>query len=51
MGAELHYIIDSIEGRVMAVEPNRDGPRVMKGDRVCLRFRAEDCLILPENTK
>jgi ABC-type Fe3+/spermidine/putrescine transport system ATPase subunit len=50
MGAELHYIVESTEGRLMTVEPNRDGPRVTKGDHVCLRFRAEDCLILPENT-
>ena len=46
MGAEIHYIVESAEGRLMAVEPNREGPRVRKGDRVGLRFRAEDCLVL-----
>jgi ABC-type Fe3+/spermidine/putrescine transport system ATPase subunit len=49
LGAELHYIIDGAEGRIMVVEPNRDGPRVRKGDHVCLLFRAEDCLILPQD--
>ena len=46
MGAEIHYIVESAEGRLMAVEPNREGPRVHKGDRVGLRFRAEDCVVL-----
>jgi putative spermidine/putrescine transport system ATP-binding protein/putrescine transport system ATP-binding protein len=46
MGAEFHYIVESAEGRLMAVEPNREGPRVHKGDRVGLRFRAEDCVVL-----
>jgi ABC-type Fe3+/spermidine/putrescine transport system ATPase subunit len=46
MGAEIHYIVESTEGRLMAVEPNRDGPRMHKGDRVGLRFRAEDCVVL-----
>ena len=46
MGAEIHYIVESAEGRLMAVEPNREGPRVRKGDRVGLRFRAEDCVVL-----
>jgi ABC-type Fe3+/spermidine/putrescine transport system ATPase subunit len=46
MGAEIHYIVESPEGRLMAVEPNREGPRVRKGDRVGLRFRAEDCVVL-----
>jgi len=50
MGAELHYIINGADGRVMVVEPNRDGPRVRKGDRVCLQFRAEDCVVLPQDT-
>jgi ABC-type Fe3+/spermidine/putrescine transport system ATPase subunit len=47
LGAEIHYIIDGAEGRLMVVEPNRDGPRVRKGDRVSLLFRAKDCVILP----
>ena len=47
MGAEIHCIVDSAEGRLMVVEPNREGPRVRKGDRVSLLFRAEDCAVLP----
>ena len=47
MGAEIHSIIDCAEGRLMAVEPNRAGLRAGKGDRVCLLFRAEDCVVLP----
>ncbi|HUI17281.1 MAG TPA: ABC transporter ATP-binding protein [Alphaproteobacteria bacterium] len=47
MGAELHYIVDGAEGRLMAVEPNRAGPRVRRGDRVQLLFRADDCVVLP----
>jgi putative spermidine/putrescine transport system ATP-binding protein/putrescine transport system ATP-binding protein len=48
MGAEIHYIVECAEGRIMAVEPNREGPRARKGDRVCLLFRAEDGLVLPQ---
>jgi ABC-type Fe3+/spermidine/putrescine transport system ATPase subunit len=48
MGAEIHYIVDSAEGRTMVVEPNREGPRVRKGDNIRLLFRAEDCVVLPQ---
>ena len=47
MGAAFHYIVDSPEGRVIAVEANRDGPRVRVGDKTSVRFRAKDCVILP----
>jgi len=50
MGAALHYIVDGPEGRMMAVEVNRGGPRVHLGDKVSLRFRAEDCVVLPRET-
>jgi len=46
MGAEFHYIIESLEGRIMVVEPNRAGARVQKGEAVNLLFRAEDCVVL-----
>ena len=46
MGAEIHYIVESPEGRLIVVEPNREGPRVRRGDPVDLRFRAEDCVVL-----
>jgi len=46
MGAEFHYIVESPEGRIMVVEPNRAGARVQKGERVTLHFRAEDCVVL-----
>ena len=49
MGAELHYIINGADGRVMVVEPNREGPRVHKGDGVNLQFRAEDCVVLQQD--
>ncbi len=48
LGAEIHYIIDGAEGRLLVVEPNRDGPRLRKGDRVGLKFNAADCVVLPE---
>jgi putative spermidine/putrescine transport system ATP-binding protein/putrescine transport system ATP-binding protein len=46
MGSEFHYIIEGAEGRIMAVEPNRAGARVQKGEPVNVRFRAEDCVVL-----
>jgi len=49
MGAELHYIIDAADGRIMVVEPNREGARVHKGDRVAIQFRTEDCVVLPRD--
>jgi putative spermidine/putrescine transport system ATP-binding protein/putrescine transport system ATP-binding protein len=49
MGAELHYIIDAADGRLMVVEPNREGARVRKGDNVSVQFRAQDCVVLPHN--
>lgn len=50
MGAALHYIVDSPEGRMIAVEANRGRPRVHVGDKVSLLFRAEDCVVLPKET-
>jgi putative spermidine/putrescine transport system ATP-binding protein/putrescine transport system ATP-binding protein len=47
MGAEFHYISETIEGRITVVEPNREGARVKKGDKISLLFRAEDCVLLP----
>ena len=47
LGAEIHYIVESAEGRIVVVEANRDGPRVHKGERVCVLFYAEDCIVLP----
>ena len=47
MGAGTPCGADRAAGRLMAVEPNREGPRVRKGDRVSLLFRAEDCAVLP----
>ncbi len=49
MGAEFQYIVDGAEGRVMVVEANREGPRLRTGDRVSLLFRAEDCVVLPQD--
>jgi putative spermidine/putrescine transport system ATP-binding protein/putrescine transport system ATP-binding protein len=46
MGAEIHTIIEAADGRLMAIEPNRAGPRARKGDRVGVLFRAEDCVVL-----
>jgi putative spermidine/putrescine transport system ATP-binding protein/putrescine transport system ATP-binding protein len=47
MGAEIHYIVQGPEGRLIAIEPNRSGSRVSKDERVSLQFRAEDCVVLP----
>ena len=46
MGAALHYVVDSREGRMVAVEANRGGPRVHVGEKVSLRFHAGDCVVL-----
>ena len=48
MGAEFHYIIQSADGRAIVVEPNRAGARFRIGDLIRLRFRAEDCILLPK---
>lgn len=48
MGAALHYIVDTPEGRMIAMEANRGRARVHVGDKVSLRFRAEDCVVLPK---
>ena len=50
MGAGFHYISETPEGRVIAVESNRDGARVRKGDQVSLLIRAEDCVLLPSDS-
>jgi len=47
MGPELHYSVDCAAGPLMVVEPNRGGKRFGKGDKVCVGFRAEDCVVLP----
>ena len=50
MGAEFHYISDTVEGRIIVVEPNRKGARVKKGDKISLLFHAEDCVLLPADS-
>ena len=47
MGPELHYSVDCAAGPLMVVEPNRGGKQFGKGDKVCVEFRAEDCVVLP----
>ncbi len=47
MGAEIHYVSETADGRIIAIESNRMGPRVKKGDKVSLVIRAEDCVLLP----
>ena len=51
MGSEFHYIVESAEGRIMVVEPNRAGARVQKGEPVNLLFRAEDCMVLAREVR
>ena len=50
MGAQIHYLIEGAAGRLLTVEQNREGPRAGKGDRVCVRFRAEDSIMLPRSS-
>ena len=38
-GREFVVIVEGAAGRLLTVEPNREGPRARKGDRVCVRFR------------
>ena len=47
LGGEIHYVVDVADGRLLAVEPNRGGPRVRKGEHVGLSFRADDCVAFP----
>ena len=49
MGAVIHTIIETADGRITAIEPNRDGPRARQGDAVSVRFRAEDGVVLPRD--
>jgi ABC-type Fe3+/spermidine/putrescine transport system ATPase subunit len=48
MGAAVHYVVDGTQGRILVVEPDREVPRLRKGQQICISFRAEDCMILPE---
>jgi len=48
MGAEFHYIVAGADGRFIVVEPDRAGQHLERGARVNLRFRAEDCVVLPK---
>lgn len=47
MGPEIHYNVECATGPLMVVEPNRGGERFGRGDKVCIGFRAEDCVVLP----
>jgi putative spermidine/putrescine transport system ATP-binding protein/putrescine transport system ATP-binding protein len=47
MGAQIHTIVEGAEGRILTIEPNREGPRAKKGARVSILFRAEDGVVLP----
>jgi putative spermidine/putrescine transport system ATP-binding protein/putrescine transport system ATP-binding protein len=47
LGGEIHYVVKCVDGRLLAVEPNRGGQRVSKGELVALSFRAEDCVTFP----
>jgi putative spermidine/putrescine transport system ATP-binding protein/putrescine transport system ATP-binding protein len=49
LGAHLHCVIESPEGRLIVEEPNRAGARVRKGDEVSLLFHADDCVILKKD--
>ena len=49
MGAEFHCVSETGDGRIVAIESNREGPRVKKGDKVSLLIRAEDCILLPSD--
>ena len=46
MGAQLHYVGRTAEGRITIVEPNRQGPRFRTGDAISLHFGADDCVLL-----
>ncbi len=46
MGAHVHYVAQTAEGRITIVEPNRQGPRFRTGDTISLHFGADDCVLL-----
>ena len=46
MGAQLHYVSKTTEGRITVVMPNRQGPRFQMGEAISLHFGADACVLL-----
>jgi len=46
-GASLHH--HAADGRIMIVEPNREGARVRRATASKLQFRAKTALVLPQD--
>ena len=46
MGAQLHYVCQTAEGRITVVLPNRQGPRFKTGEAIGLHFGVDDCVLL-----
>ena len=47
LGAELHYAVDCVDGRITVVMPNRGQERLGLGDQVSIIFQPGDCIVLP----
>jgi len=46
MGAQLHYVCLTAEGRITIIQPNRQGPHFKTGEAISLHFGASDCVLL-----
>jgi ABC-type Fe3+/spermidine/putrescine transport system ATPase subunit len=46
MGAQMHYVGLTAEGRITIVQPNRQGPRFQMGESISLHFGADDGVLL-----
>ena len=46
MGAQLHFVCLTAEGRITVIQPNRQGPLHVTGEAVSLQFGADDCVLL-----
>jgi len=46
MGAQLHFVGQTAEGRITVVQPNRQGSRFQTGEAISLHFGADDCVLL-----
>jgi len=46
MGAQLHFVCRTSEGRITIIQPNRQGSHSKTGEAVSLQFGADDCVLL-----
>ena len=47
LGAELHYAVNRVDGRITVVIHDRGQERLGLGDQVSIIFQRGDCIVLP----